>query len=163
MGFLGFLVSGSRSLILVLRPIWSPIELFFRRVPGVVPVLCEPGAVGHSHSALPSWLRPVCGNTISSSFLCCFNLSAHFLMRNGQMVRLPKGHRGKEPSLHTCQGSEPPFCGKLTKRFLPMATTLVSCGMCAGMASLQICRSTKRNLKGFCATEQLSRLRTWTL
>ena len=28
------------------------------------------------------------------------------------MVRLPKGHLGKDPSLQTSQGSEPPFGGK---------------------------------------------------
>ena len=106
-------------LILVLRPVWSPVELFLGEVPRVVPVLREPGAVRHSHGALPSRLRPGRGNTMSSwSVFTCFqrlaNLSAHFLMRKGQMVRLPKGQRGKDPSLHTVQGSEPPFWGKVT-------------------------------------------------
>ena len=48
----------SFSSSLVLRPIWSPIELFLRRVPRIVPVLGEPWAVWHPHSALPPWLRP---------------------------------------------------------------------------------------------------------
>ena len=30
------------SLILVLRPVWSPVELFLREVPWVVAVLSEP-------------------------------------------------------------------------------------------------------------------------
>ena len=61
-------ISGSLSLVLVLRPIWAPVELFLRWVPRVVPVLCEPGAVGHAHGALPSRLRPG-GENISSSLL----------------------------------------------------------------------------------------------
>ena len=66
--FLVFQVSGSSSLVLVLGPIWAPVELFLRWVPRVVPVLCEPGAVGHAHGALPSRLRPG-GENISSSLL----------------------------------------------------------------------------------------------
>ena len=65
-GFLGLKVFGWSSLIL--WPIWSPIELFLRWVPRVVPVLREPGAVGHAHRALPSWLRPGRENTISMFF-----------------------------------------------------------------------------------------------
>ena len=70
--FLGvpFVVWGSSTpeigLILVLRPVWSPVELFLGEVPRVVPVLREPRAMRHSHGALPSRLRPGRGNTMSS-------------------------------------------------------------------------------------------------
>ena len=48
----------------------------------VVSLLCEPGAVWHAYSALPSWLRSGCENTMSS-FWFCWNLYAHFYRTQG--------------------------------------------------------------------------------
>ena len=67
-------------------------------------------------SALPSWLRPGGENTISYFFRCCWNLSAHFLMQNRANGSTAKEDRGKEPSLQSWQGSEPPFCGWIDKK-----------------------------------------------
>ena len=125
-------------LILVLRPVWSPVELFLREVPWVVAVFSEPDKycqMIHYHKSnivdqstfdklfknqgqcgIPTvhWRRGSDLDTRRVHSLTGilskieFYLSAHFLMWNGHVSLFPFGQRGNEPSAHTSHGSAVP-------------------------------------------------------